>query len=93
MAGERSFAHLHTHTEYSMLDGAARIGDLVDAALADGQPALGITDHGNMYGVLDFYAQVPGEGDHAGDRHRGLHGGGVPPRTAGATGQGRRHRR
>jgi DNA polymerase III subunit alpha len=57
MAGERSFAHLHTHTEYSMLDGAARIGDLVDAAVADGQPALGITDHGNMYGVLDFYAR------------------------------------
>ncbi|HMK99531.1 MAG TPA: DNA polymerase III subunit alpha [Acidimicrobiales bacterium] len=52
-----SFAHLHTHTEYSMLDGAARIGDLVAAAVADGQPALGITDHGNMYGVLDFYTR------------------------------------
>jgi len=38
-----------------MLDGAARIGALVAAAVADGQPALGITDHGNMYGVLDFY--------------------------------------
>src|ERR1700683_3501662 len=38
-----------------MLDGAARGGDLVAAAVADGQPALGITDHGNMYGVLDFY--------------------------------------
>ena len=38
-----------------MLDGAARLGDLVSAAAADGQPALGITDHGNMYGVLDFY--------------------------------------
>src|SRR5580658_3153083 len=38
-----------------MLDGAARIGELVAAAAADGQPALGITDHGNMYGVLDFY--------------------------------------
>jgi len=38
-----------------MLDGAARIGDLVKAAADDGQPALGITDHGNMYGVLDFY--------------------------------------
>jgi len=50
-----SFAHLHTHTEFSMLDGAARIEDLVAAAVADGQPALGITDHGNMYGVLDFY--------------------------------------
>ena len=52
---ERSFTHLHTHTEFSMLDGAARVGDLVEAAVADGQPALGITDHGNMYGVLDFY--------------------------------------
>jgi DNA polymerase-3 subunit alpha len=51
----RSFTHLHTHTEFSMLDGAARIGDLVKAAVEDGQPALGITDHGNMYGVLDFY--------------------------------------
>ena len=50
-----SFVHLHTHTEYSMLDGAARVPDAVAAAAADGQPALGITDHGNMYGVLDFY--------------------------------------
>ena len=55
MPDRGSFAHLHTHTEYSMLDGAARVGDLVAAAKADGQPALGITDHGNMYGVLDFY--------------------------------------
>jgi DNA polymerase-3 subunit alpha len=50
-----SFVHLHLHTEYSMLDGASRIGDVVEAARADGQPAVGITDHGNMYGVLDFY--------------------------------------
>ncbi len=50
-----SFTHLHVHTEYSMLDGASRLDDLVAAAAADGQPALGITDHGNMYGVLDFY--------------------------------------
>ncbi len=54
-AGGSSFCHLHTHTEFSMLDGAARIKDLVAAAVEDGQPALGITDHGNMYGVLDFY--------------------------------------
>ena len=53
MAG--SFTHLHVHTEFSMLDGASRLDDLVAAAAADGQPALGITDHGNMYGVLDFY--------------------------------------
>ena len=49
------FTHLHVHTEFSMLDGAARVDELVDAAAADGQTALGITDHGNMYGVLDFY--------------------------------------
>jgi DNA polymerase III subunit alpha len=50
-----SFTHLHLHTEFSMLDGAARVGEVVAAAAADGQPAVGITDHGNMYGVLDFY--------------------------------------
>src|SRR5271166_1414790 len=45
-----------------MLDGAARVEDLVKAAAADGQPALGITDHGNMYGVLDFYKAARAEG-------------------------------
>ena len=50
-----SFTHLHVHTEYSILDGASRLDQLIAAAAADGQPALGITDHGNMYGVLDFY--------------------------------------
>jgi DNA polymerase-3 subunit alpha len=62
MAAEGSFVHLHTHTEYSMLDGASRIAELVEAARDDGQPALGITDHGNMYGVLDFYARCRAEG-------------------------------
>jgi len=57
-----SFAHLHTHTEYSMLDGASRIPDVVAAAVADGQPALAITDHGNMYGVLDFYKECRQQG-------------------------------
>jgi DNA polymerase-3 subunit alpha len=54
-SGASSFTHLHLHTEFSMLDGAARIDEVVAAAVADGQPAIGITDHGNMYGVLDFY--------------------------------------
>src|ERR1700677_2411848 len=45
-----------------MLDGAARIADLVKAAAKDGQPALAITDHGNMYGVLDFYRACRDEG-------------------------------
>jgi DNA polymerase-3 subunit alpha len=58
----RSFTHLHQHTEFSMLDGAARVEEAVAAAVADGQPALGITDHGNMYGVLDFYAACRKQG-------------------------------
>ena len=49
------FVHLHNHTEYSMLDGAARLDDLIGAAVDDGQRAIGITDHGNLYGVIDFY--------------------------------------
>jgi DNA polymerase-3 subunit alpha len=49
-----SFSHLHLHTEYSLLDGAARISDVVAAAAQMGQPAIGITDHGNLYGVVDF---------------------------------------
>ncbi len=57
-----SFTHLHVHTEYSILDGASRVGELVKAAVADEQPALGITDHGNMYGVIDFYRTCQAEG-------------------------------
>ncbi|GIU83314.1 MAG: DNA polymerase III subunit alpha [Acidimicrobiales bacterium] len=50
-----SFVHLHLHTEYSMLDGASRVDDVVRAAAEDGQPAAAITDHGVLYGVVDFY--------------------------------------
>jgi len=50
-----SFTHLHVHTQYSILDGASAIGALLDKAKADGQPAIAITDHGNMYGVKEFY--------------------------------------
>lgn len=50
-----SFAHLHVHTQYSLLDGAARIDDLVARAKELGMDALAITDHGVMYGVIDFY--------------------------------------
>lgn len=57
-----SFTHLHVHTEYSMLDGAARVDDVVAAAAADGQPAIGITDHGNMYGILPFYKAARSHG-------------------------------
>jgi DNA polymerase-3 subunit alpha len=50
-----SFVHLHAHTEYSMLDGASRISDLFESAAAAGMPACAITDHGVMYGALEFY--------------------------------------
>ncbi len=50
-----SFTHLHVHTEYSLLDGACRIGELVERAKELGQTSLAITDHGVMYGVVDFY--------------------------------------
>ena len=49
------FTHLHVHTEYSLLDGAARIKPLLKRAKELGQEALAITDHGVMYGVIDFY--------------------------------------
>jgi len=53
---------MHLHTEFSMLDGAARVKEVVAAAVADGQPAIAITDHGNMYGVLDFYREANEQG-------------------------------
>ncbi len=53
-----SFVHLHTHSEYSLLDGAARVTDLVTSARELEMPALAITDHGYMYGAVDFYRQA-----------------------------------
>ncbi len=53
-----SFVHLHTHSEYSMLDGAARVKHLVKQAVDFEMPALAITDHGYMYGAVDFYTQA-----------------------------------
>ena len=49
-----SFVHLHVHTEYSMLDGAARLADLFAETARLGMPALAMTDHGNLYGAYDF---------------------------------------
>ncbi|WP_040306240.1 DNA polymerase III subunit alpha [Caloramator australicus] len=50
-----SFVHLHVHTEYSLLDGSSRIKDIVKKAKEYGMPSLAITDHGAMFGVIDFY--------------------------------------
>ncbi|MBS1936232.1 MAG: DNA polymerase III subunit alpha [Bacteroidetes bacterium] len=52
------FSHLHVHTQYSLLDGASSIPSLFKKAAADGQPALSITDHGNMFGAFKFVAEA-----------------------------------
>lgn len=56
------FTHLHVHTEFSLLDGACRIGQLVSRAKELGMQSLAITDHGNMYGAVDFYKACKKEG-------------------------------
>ncbi|MFN4971911.1 MAG: DNA polymerase III subunit alpha [Bacteroidota bacterium] len=53
-----SFSHLHVHTQFSLLDGAANIGKLYKKALADQMPAIAITDHGNMFGAFKFVAEA-----------------------------------
>ncbi|WP_353647816.1 DNA polymerase III subunit alpha [Nakamurella sp. A5-74] len=57
-----SFVHLHVHTEYSMLDGAARLGSLFSRAAEMGMPALAMTDHGNVFGAYDFYSKANAAG-------------------------------
>ena len=56
------FVHLHLHTEYSLLDGASRIDELMDAVKNAGQTAVAITDHGVMYGAVDFYKAAKKQG-------------------------------
>ena len=56
------FVHLHVHTEYSLLDGACRLKTLVSKAKELGQKSLAITDHGVMYGVIDFYRECKAQG-------------------------------
>lgn len=57
-----AFTHLHLHTEYSLLDGACRIEKLLDKAKEMGQTSVAITDHGVMYGVIDFYKAAKARG-------------------------------
>src|ERR1700730_5437652 len=51
----QSFVHLHNHTEYSMLDGAAKVAPMLAEAQRLQMPAIGMTDHGNMFGASEFY--------------------------------------
>src|SRR5256712_11254423 len=57
-----SFVHLHTHSEYSLLDGASRIQDMIRVAVETGMPAMALTDHGVLYGAVDFYLQAKANG-------------------------------
>ena len=52
------FVHLHTHTQYSLLDGQASVKKLVDKAIKDGMPGIAITDHGNMFAIKEFVNYV-----------------------------------
>jgi len=56
------FSHLHCHTQFSLLDGAASIPDMIAKAKADGQAAVAITDHGNMFGAFKFVAEAQKQG-------------------------------
>ena len=54
---EHKFTHLHIHSEYSMLDGIGKIPELVSTAKEAGMESLAITDHGSMYGAVEFYSE------------------------------------
>jgi DNA polymerase-3 subunit alpha len=62
MSQPASFVHLHVHTHYSLLDGACRITDIVKRAKALGMDSLAITDHGCMFGVIEFFNECKKEG-------------------------------
>ncbi len=57
-----AFTHLHVHTEYSLLDGASRIPDLIEQTKALGMDSIAITDHGNMFGAIEFYKEAAAKG-------------------------------
>lgn len=61
MSGQQ-FVHLHVHSEYSLLDGAIRCGDLVESVVSMGMGAVALTDHGVMYGCEEFYEKCEARG-------------------------------
>ncbi|HSW48940.1 MAG TPA: PHP domain-containing protein, partial [Bryobacteraceae bacterium] len=61
---ERPFVHLHLHTDYSLLDGACEIGQLMQAVEEQRMPAVAITDHGNLFGAVQFYYAAKEKGIH-----------------------------
>ena len=83
-----SFVHLHVHTQYSLLDGANKIDALIGKVKSAGMPAVAITDHGNMFGAVEFYKKADRGRRQADPRLRGVR------RAEEPQGQGRQaHRR
>jgi DNA polymerase-3 subunit alpha len=62
MTNSPGFIHLHIHSQYSLLEGALKLGQLLDLAKADKQPALGIADTNNLFGALEFSEKAAGKG-------------------------------
>lgn len=62
MSKKPEFIHLHVHTQYSLLDGACRVGDLISLAQKYEMPSVAMTDHGNMFGAIDFYDKATSKG-------------------------------
>jgi len=61
-SADKNFVHLHVHTDYSLLDGCCRIDRLMDRTVELGMSALALTDHGNLYGAIEFYNQARARG-------------------------------
>ena len=59
---DTQFIHLHTHSHYSLLDGLSKVETMVKIAKDFGMPAIAITDHGNMYGAIEFYKECKKSG-------------------------------
>ena len=64
MSSARPFVHLHCHTDYSLLDGACEISQLIDLMVAQKMPAVAMTDHGNLFGAVEFYNKAKEKGVH-----------------------------
>ena len=85
------FVHLHLHTEFSLLDGACRIEELLDQAVELKMPAVAITEHGNMFSSVMFHDQARKRGHQADPRLRGLRRAGRSPDKSGTPGETANH--
>ena len=85
--GSPKFAHLHLHSEYSLLDGGNRIKKLVARVKALGMDSVAVTDHGNLFGALEFYLEAREQGINAADQVAGRVQSGVAASQADGVGR------